>query len=407
MTTTASANGFADESKRSIPALAPYNKDYVDIMWSTSEAETVGAPIVCGEEDEYVLLPVLNKVNKLTSEKGGFVGSAELNEKVSENVSGAISGNTLVQPARTSIYAINIEDMSVITSRSFGEITTDCAIDGNLVYFGCSDGERYKFVCADISKSLETVWEYSSEKAITAPASYGNFVVFGAGNNLVIRTAMDGEFVENPVSADITNVLAGKYAIFMTCDDNTVKKVRLEDSGKVEADSLMSCETGGELTAPAEYNNHLYVGSSDGFFILDALNMEVISSYTSLKNSSAPLVCYGSGQRAYTVAWSKKEKRDVLYNVLDTDEEQTLSEVVKIIDFTNGHYTVSRNGVMYFRTADGKLWAISQSKINYFLIAIKIILTLAILVLLYLIFRAWLKKHGKNKPPAFLSGMNK
>lgn len=400
LTTTASADGFAVEKERAIPAAAPFDKEHVEILWSTGEAETAGAPLVCekreGKGEEYVLLPVLNTVKKLSGKDGSEAGKASFDEKVSTDVKGAISGNTLIQPARTSLYAVNTDDMSILCSRTFGEITTDCALRDNFAYFGFKDNGGYKFVCADISKNLETVWEYSSAEPVTAPAYFGDFIIFGTGDKLVLRTAQGGDFIENTVPAQITNVFAGKYAIFMTCDDNTVKKLRLDDKGQAEKDSLMSCTVGGALTAPAELNNRLYVGSSDGFFVLDALNMEILKPYPALKNSSAPLICYGNGQRAFTVAWSEKEKRDVLYAVLDTEEGQTLSEVIKIIDFTGGHFTASASGKMYFRTADGKLWAISEGKINYFLIALKILLTLAIFVMLYIILRAWLKKHKKG-----------
>lgn len=402
ITTTAYADGFAVESDRAINCPAPFEKRHVAILWSTAEAETAGSPIVCGEGQEFVLMPVLNKINKLAEEKGELVGTAELNEKVSENVRGAIDGTMLVQPARTSIYAINTNDMSVICNRKFGEITSDCAIRGSLAYFAHKDGEGYKFVCADVDKGLETVWEYSSDMPVTAPSSYGDFIVFASGENLIIRTP-EGEFVENPVGAEITNIMAGKYAIFMTCADNTVKKLRLQDNGNTEPDSLMSCKVGSELTAMAEYNNRVYVGSADGFFILDGLNMEIAKEYKALKNSAAPLVCYGNGQRVFTVSWDEVANRDILYNVLDTETEQTLSEVIKIIDFTDGYFTASTNGVMYFRTADGKLWAIAQDEINYFVIALKVLLTLAVFVMAYIILRSWLKKRGKDKSP-FLRG---
>ncbi|MGN0678969.1 MAG: hypothetical protein ACI4JS_04820 [Oscillospiraceae bacterium] len=395
LTTTAYAGGFAVERERAVPAPAPLDKKHVEIRWNTAEAETAGVPVVCGEQEEYVLLPVLNTVKKLDAENGELQGTVSFDEKVSESVKGAVSGNTLVQPARTSLYAVNTDDMSVICSRTFGEITTDCAIRGTLSYFGYKDGDGYKFVCADVSQGLKTVWEYSSPEPVTSPASYGDFIVFGAGDKLVVRSA-EGDFIENAIPAQITNVFAGKYAIFMTCDDDTAKKVRLEKDGRVETDSLMSCKVGGNLTAPAEFNNRLYIGSADGFFILDGLNMEVLKSYPELKNSSAPLVCYGNGQRVFTVAWSDAEKRDVLYGILDTEEGQTLSEIIKITDFTGGYFTATKNGIMLFRNADGTLWAISQNQISIVLIVVKVVLTLAIFVMLFIILRAWSKKHSKK-----------
>lgn len=398
LTTTASAEGFAVEGERAIPAPAPFDKQHVSILWSTKEAENAGAPVVCGSDEEFVLLPVTHTVKKLSAKDGEQAGEVSLDHKVSADVRGAVSGNTLLQPAQACLYAINVDDMRVICSRTFGEIATDCAILDDLAYFGyaAEDGEGFRFACADISKELETVWEYSTPDPVTSPAYYGGFVVFGAGEKLIVHAPDSGECVEIPVRSRITNVFAGKYAVFMTCADNTVKKLRLEDDGQAEPDSLMSCEVGGGLTAPAELNNRLYVGSEDGFFVLDALNMEIVKAYPQLKNSSAPLVCYGNGQRAFTVSWSDSEKRDVLYAVLDAEDEQTLSEIVKIIDFTGGHFTVSKRGTMFFRTADGRLWAIAQSEISIPLIILKVVLLIGIFVFLFIILRAWTKKHSKG-----------
>lgn len=394
----ANAAGFAAESDMVHTAKTPYDKRYVKIDWHTAEGENVGVPLPF---EDFLILPTLNKVNKLAEEDGKIVASAELDEKVSASCRGAIYDGTLIQPARTSLYLIDVEEMNVLNTKKYGEIVTDVACADGLIYFGFKDGDKYKMCCSDISKDLETVWEYSSEKPVSSPARIGENVVFGTDEKLIVRT--ESGFAENDAGAEITHVFAGKYAVFMCCANGELRKLRLDEDGKSEEDSLGICEIGGKLTAPAGVDNHIYVGSSEGFFVIDGLNMEVTKKYSELENASAPVVTVGNGVRAYTAAPHSDADGDrwYLYSVLDTDESQTLSELAKIIDFTDGKTAVSNSGRMFFRDAKGQVWAISESKPSIIVSIIKVVLVFAILIMLILILRAWVKNRKAKMPPEF------
>lgn len=396
--TSASAAGFASESEVISTAQTPFDKKYVKIDWHTSEGENVGVPLAF---EDFLYLPTLNKVNKLSEKDGKLAASAELDEKVSTSARGVIENGLLIQPTRTELHVINVSEMQVLRTKKFGEIITDVACEDGLAYFGFKDGEMYKFCCADVSNELETVWEFSSEKPVTSAAKIGGKVVFGSGENLIVRT--ENGFAENPVGADISHVFAGKFAVFMCCENGELRKLRLDDDGKAEENSLGVCELGGTLTAAVGVDNHIYVGSTDGFFIIDGLNMDVTKKYDELKNASAPILTLGSGVRAYTAAPHSDAdgSRWYLYSVLDTDETVTLSELAKIIDFTDGKAAVSDSGRMFFRDANGQIWAISLSKPSLILGIIKVILAFAILIMLILILRAWVKKRQSKRPPEF------
>ena len=394
----ADSAGFAAESDTVVSAQTPYDKKYVAIDWNTSPGDNVGVPVPYGE---FLLVPTINKVNKLSEKDGAVIGAAELDEKVSESRKGAVINGTLIQPTRTSLYAIALDDMSVVCSKTFGETVTDVAVTDELVYFGHKNGNEYIFCCADLSDNLETVWEYKTDKAVTSPARIGDTVVFGAGDKLIVRT--DDGFAENPVGAEITHVFAGKYAVFMCCSNGELRKLRLDEDGMTEEDSLEICKLGGELTAPAGIDNHIYVGSTEGFFVVDGLNMEIAESFDDLENACAPVVTVGSGVRAYTAAPHADQNGDrwYLYSILDTDEAQTVSELAKIIDFTGGKISVSESGRMFFRDAKGQVWAISLVKPSIFSAAVRIVLLVAIFVMVLLILRAWAKKRQEKKPPEY------
>ncbi|MDE6727684.1 MAG: hypothetical protein K2J80_07065, partial [Oscillospiraceae bacterium] len=394
----ADSAGFAAESETTVTAQTPFDKKYVSIDWNTSAAESVGVPIAYGE---YLLVPTQNKVNKLSEKDGKTVASVGFDEKVSENHKGAVTDGVLIQPTRTSIYAIDVGNMSVLCSRTFGEIVTDVAAADGLVYFGYMDDAKYRFCCADRSNDLETVWEYASDEPVTSPARLGNNVMFGADSKLIVKT--ESGFEENEVGAEITHVFAGKYAVFMCCKNGELRKLRLDEDGKAEDDSLEICELGGELTVPAGIDNHIYVGSTEGFFVVDGLNMEITEKFDNLKNAAAPIMTIGSGVRAYTAAphSDPNGERWYLYSVLDSDESLSLSELAKIIDFTNGKIAVSNSGRMFFRDARGQVWAISGNKPSVIVGVIKVVLVFAIFIMVLLILRTWAKKRREKRPPEY------
>lgn len=389
---SAESAGFMGESNVT-NARTPYDKGYVEIRFSTSEAETAGVPLAY---KEFLLSPTGNKIFKINEKTGETEMTAELDEKVSENSRGAIINDILFQATRTKIFAISLEDMSVKASQSFGEIVTDVsAIDG-LVYFGVKTDEGYSFICAEYGNNFGTVWEYKSEYPVTSAGLYGDFVVFGSGSKLVVHEKDNSGYSENEIGGNLKYVYAGKYAVFMTAENGMLYKLRLNDKG--EAEALSELEIGGGISAPAEIENKLFVSSEKGFYVVDALNMEVTKTYPELKNGCSPIITTGSGFRAYVASPVESEGKWYLYSVLSNEDELSVNEIVKIIDFTDGKITVSESGTMYFRDAKGQIYALAIRENDILTIVVKLMLFIAIIVFLVLILRAWIKKHSDKTP---------
>lgn len=388
----AESAGFMGESNV-ISAGTPYDKGYVEIRFSTGEAETAGVPLAY---KEYLLSPTGNKIFKINEKTGATEMTAELDEKVSESSRGAIINDVLFQATRTKIFAVSLEDMSVKTSQSFGEIVTDVAAIDGLLYFGVKNDDGISFVCTDSGKNFDVVWKYECETTVTSAGLFGDFVVFGSGNKLVVHEKNNSGYSENEIGGNLKYVYAGKYAVFMTAENGMLYKLRLNDKG--EAEALSELEIGGGISAPAEIDNKLFVSSEKGFYVVDALNMEVTKNYPELKNGCSPVITTGSGFRAYVVSPVESEGKWYLYSVLSNEDELSLNEIVKIIDFTDGKIAVSESGTMYFRDAKGQIYALAVRENDILTIVIKLLLFIAIIVFLVLILRAWIKKHSDKTP---------
>lgn len=399
MAAYAQSDGFYNESELALPVKAPYDTKYTNIQWSTSEADTAGVPVPWGE---YVFMPVGNKIRKLSETDGSIAGTAELSEKVSETCSGAAAGGILIQPARTKIFALNAENLEIKCSRAFGEICTDSAICDGLAYFGAKTDDGYVFYCADTENELSVVWEYPCDSAPSSPALHGEHVVFSAGEKLICHEKDGDGFTENDVGADMVGApFVSEYAVFLSTSDGGVIKLRLTDSGNVEDGTVTRCEAAEGLTSPVEWDGRVYVSSDEGLFILDSLNMTVEQQFGEIKKGTAPLVCYGAGPRIYVTA--PFEDYWCLYSVYDYEEldKPKVSQLAKLENFEGGRTAVSDTGTMYFRDGIGRLFALTIAPYNVFLMILKLVLLLALIVMVFLLLRYWVKQRAQKRPPEY------
>ncbi len=400
VTAAAESDGFYNESELALPVKAPYDTKYTNIQWSTSEADTAGVPVPWGE---YVFMPAGNKIRKLSENDGSVLGAAELSEKVSKTCAGAAAGEILIQPTRTKVFAVNTGNLEIKAARGFGgDICTDAAICDNLAYFGVNLIDEYIFYCVDIEKEFSTVWEYSCESAPSSPALHGDYVVFAVGEQLVCHEKSGDGFVENDLGAEISGTpFISEYAVFVSTADGEVIKLRLTENGTTEDGTITRCKTANGLSSPVSWDGRVYVSSDDGLFILDSLNMTVEEQFGEIKNGTAPLVCYGAGPRVYVTA--PLEDYWCLYSVYDYSELDSpeISQLAKLEDFEGGRTTVSNEGTMYFRDGIGRLFALTVAPYNVFFIILKLVLLLALIVLVFLLLRSWVKQRAEKRPPEY------
>ena len=389
--------GFRTENELVTAAKTPYDGKYTNIAWNTGESDSAGVPVPLASS---VIFPKGNKLLRLDENTGDELATAELSEKVSSECGGAVSGGKLLQPTRTGLAVINTETMDVEAYRTLGgDIVTDAAVIGSFGYVGLDLGESRSFICVDMSNELKTIWEYSTENLLTSPALFGDYVVFGAGSNLVTHHYSGENYTEIPVETEIIgSPFAGEYAIYFSGSDGKSYKLRLNNDGTLEEDTLTRCDIGGELSSPVAWNGRLYTASSEGFFILDSLNMEVISSLPEIKAGTDPIICYGNGPRVYML-YPEGE----LWNfccILDSEELETpeVTLPARLDNFEGGSLSVSANGTMYFRDGIGRLYAAQVAPYNILLVIVKLLMLLVLIVLVFLILRYWAKNRNANKP---------
>lgn len=392
-------SGFYVEHELAVTAKTPSNKKYVNIAWSTPEAENGGIPVAFGN---YVLLPTANRIEKISEADGKTEKSLDLSENVSTTCRGAVLGNTYVQPTENGIAVINAQSMELVSFREFGApICTDVALIDDRAFFAAGETE-FTFYCVDLANGLSTVWEYKSDSRISSPSLYGGFIVVSAGTRLVCLDSKTGEPVENELYTKLIGApFAAEYAVYCSAADGNLLKLRLNPDGTIEDDTLVSCKIGGELSPPLMFNGKVYVSSSEGFYIIDSLTMEQINALTDIKGASAPVIAYGNGLRIYVTA--PADGAYYLYNILDADtlDEPAVDILAKLDYFSGGSIEIAQSGKMYFRDDIGRVFTLEVLKYSVVLMIVKLVLLVVLLVLVLLWLRTWAKKRNANKPPQY------
>ena len=399
VTAVADSAGFNRESERVLAAKTAYDSKYTAVSWNTEKAENGGIPLTKGA---YVYRPADSRVLKLNEADGSLASELFLPTGISTEHAGVITGNTMVQPLKSGLAIINTTTMTVTDTLTFeGNTSGSCAVIDDLLYASYEENGAETMLCVKLSDGMSVVWEYKSSGSLGDLTRYGNFVLFSEEGGRLISHSLDSdEHSVIDIGEEICGApFAGEYAVFLTTDDGNAIKLRLNDDGTMEEDTLAKCAVGAHPTEPLSWNDRLYVGSDTGFHILDDLNMEIMRSYDYMAGSTDPIVTLGNGSRVYLV-FPENEKWS-LYSIYDIDslEEPQLSKLAILEDFSNGAVCVSENGTMYFRDALGRLYAMTAVSYSPWSMAIRIILVLALVICVFIWLRALRKK--KNEKPQY------
>lgn len=397
LTCTASAAGFRTEADSVYNIPAAFDSKYTSVEWSyvPQTDAVVGAPLASGGNVYFAADDVLYCKNEAD---GSDISSVSLPEKCSQ-YSGAIIGNTLIQPTESGVCTVNIKTMELISQRNFGaEITSTIAADGNLAYITTKSENGETLHCTDLSDNLNTVWEYSAG-SITPLSTLDGRIVFGAGEALVSADMKTGSASEIALNKSVISApFSTQYAVYFSCADGSVGKARLNSDGSFE-DSVTYCELGaGGLSSPLVWNSDLYVCSENGLYMLDSLNMEQERLFEEIKCGVSPWLCTGNGEQLYTVA--KYDDLLVLYcmNINKELDEPIINKLAKLENFDNGTVSPSDSGIMFFRDGYGRIHALKEVGYDWFSIIIKVVLFVALVVLVFFWLRAWRKSKNPQRP---------
>lgn len=325
-----------------------------------------------------------------------MVDSAELPGECSTDYSGAVLGNTLLQPTLNGVVLMDLETLKVGRSRTFdGSIAADCAVIDDMGYTAVQVNDGYEFVCIDLSSdSLDTIWSMKVSEKPSAAAVQGDNVIFASGSSIFTHDYKSDSYHEVPVGKVITGTpFASQYAVFFSTEDGNAGRLRLNSDGSLEEDTLEYCKIGAEPSSPVSWNGRLYVATADGFYILDNLNMEVSYIITDVKGGCTPQVHYGSGPYIYTVG--KYEGRWAVYSILDMDDssEPSFSILALMESFENGAFCASESGSLYFLDDIGRVYDLTILPYNVWTLIIRLVVLLALLVLVFI----WIKKVAKRR----------
>ncbi|MGN0651005.1 MAG: hypothetical protein ACI4KM_11250 [Oscillospiraceae bacterium] len=393
---TASAAGFRNEAESIYPIPSAFDRKYTSVEWSyiPENGDVTGAPLSAGGN---VYFAVNNELFCKSESDGNSISSVMLPQQCSV-FSGAVIGNTLIQPTKSGICTVNLQTMELIAQKDLGaEISEPCAADDNLAYVITESDNSETLRCIDLSDNLNTVWEYSSE-SVTALSAQGNRVVFGADTRLISADEKTGSYYETELGKQLTSApFATEYAIYFSCTDGTVGRARLNTDGSFEEGTITYCDLeANDLTSPLAYNGSLYVCADSGLYVLDSLNMEQEQVFSEIKSGTSPWMCTGNGQQLYTVA--NYEDALVLYciNINEELDEPIVNKLAKLENFSGGVVAPADSGVMFFRDGYGRVHALKAVGYDWFSIIIKLLLFIALIVAVFLWLRAWRK--SKNPP---------
>lgn len=398
LTTCAFADsaGFRNEKGLVSTARAPYDNKYTNIQWQLEASENVGAPVAYGDS---VLIPSGSEILRYSEASGTKMTSIKLGGEICAEYSGVMNGSVLLQPLENGICTVDFADGSVTASREFGDIDSDVAVIDDMAYFSAKNGSDETFYCVKLNNELSTLWAFTTEADITSPTVQGDNIIFGAGDKLVTCHYKDGTSHEIPVGAEITAApFASQYAVFVTTG-NTSVKLRLNDDGTMEEDSLISCKTGEDSSAPLAYNSKLYVTSAEGLHILDSINMEITHTIPEIKNGSDPFICRGNGTRVYTVS-EYSEGGMALHSVYDEGEDnEPIDKILALLqNYDGGKSAVSENGTLYFRDGTGRVYALTLVEYDIFQMVIKLVLLAALIVGVFIWIRMLAKRKSQSYP---------
>lgn len=346
-----------------------------------------------------MLIPSGSEILRYSEANGTKMANIKLESEICAEYSGVMSANVLVQPLENGICTVDFTDGSVTASREFGKIDSDVAVIDDMAYFSAKSDSGETFYCVDLDDGLETLWEYTADGDITSPTVQGDNIIFGAGDRLITCHYKDGTANEIPLGAEVTAApFASQYAVFVTTGDTSVK-LRLNDDGTMEEDSLISCKTGEGSSAPLAYNSKLYVTSAEGLHILDSINMEITHTIPEIKNGSDPFICRGNGTRVYTVS-EYSEGGMALHSVYDEgeDNEPIDSKLALLQNYDGGKCAVSENGTLYFRDGTGRVYALTLVEYDIFQMVIKLVLLAALIVGVFIWIRMIAKRKAQSYP---------
>lgn len=364
------------------------------MLWGGDvQREGCGIPLAYGE---LLLLPAEDSLIALNGATGEVSDSAELPENCSTVYSGALLGNTLLQPTEHGVSLIDAEGLKLTASRQLdGEPASDCAMTDSFGYFAIKLDSGYQYLCVDLSDSgLKTVWSMDIPDAPSAAAIQGDNIIFAAGSSIFTHDRKEDVSCEIPVGKEITgDPFATEYAVFFSTSDGNAGKLRLNTDGTLEEDTLNFCKVGGSPSTPLSWNGRLYVATADGLYILDNLNMETTYIVTDIKGGRTPQVHYGSGPYIYLVA--PREDKWAVYCVLDMDDETepTVSILALMEDYSSGAFCASPGGTLYFRDAIGRVYALAVAPFDVLSLILRLVVLLALLALVFV----WIKKVAKRR----------
>jgi hypothetical protein len=249
--------------------------------------------------------------------------------------------------------------------------------DGCSTYNSIGTYGGYSAIDAATGKVKWTSWGsadtvYYSAGAVLA----GKYLVFGGDDGYLraidTSTATVNQYyglITPPTALPVTGKIRASIAydsgyLYFTTNSGYIYKVSIDSStGQFRIEASVKFASASSST-PVVYNGRIYVGASDGIYVLQADNLNEISHYAagaSVQTSALLTTAYGGTVYVYFTVNSAQgeiivlsdDGKNVAYNTLYTPAQNQYSLVSLIAD---------RDGTIYYSNDSGYIFAIQNNK---------------------------------------------
>lgn len=339
--------------------------------------------------DDYLYVATEHGVSKLDSSSGKLLVTTPMSSDASYVSQIAFGGGKVFVTTAAGLDAFDALSMERLWScndfDTFGSsymCATPLLYDNSTVYVGTYGGSAYNSLGTYVGYSAinadngQIKWNYGGgEDTVSYGAGAvkeGNYLIFGSDDGFLraidlnaVETNANHSLLAEPLKLAVNGTIrssvasAGGY-LYFTTNSGYIYKVALEDDLRVENSVQFASSS---TSTPLIYNGRIYVGASDGIYVLNASDLSQVSHFS----TSAPVLSSGLLTSAYSdqvhVYFTMNSARGEIMVLTD---DGTKVEYSTLYEPSQSQYCLNSliadsEGVIYYSNDSGYVFAVKNN----------------------------------------------